>query len=240
MRMAADRPDSWAVGYLTPAHVRAFYRSKLDMADGSPGLAPATVHKLHNVLHKALDQAVADGLIPRNATDAVKLPRIDAEEITPLTADEVGTLLEAAGGDRLEALYVVAVHAGLHQGELLALRWDDVDLEGGTLKLRRTLTYSGGKYSLSEPKTRKSRRTVRLTTVAVAALQGHLHRQMEEMDHLGSLYRTGGIIFSNKTGGTIDPSNLRNRSFARLLQRAGLSERGVRFHDLRHTCATLP
>ena len=95
--------------------MRAFYRSKLDGAEGSPGLAPATVHKLHHVLHKALDQAVADGFIPRNATDAVKIPRIDREEINPLTADEVGMLLTAAHGDRLEALYVVAVHAGLRQ-----------------------------------------------------------------------------------------------------------------------------
>src|SRR5215204_6935244 len=115
---------------LTPAHVRAFYRFKLDGTEGSPGLSPATVHKLHGVLHKALDQAVADGLIVRNATDAVKIPRIDREEINSLTADEVGILLEASREDRLEALYVVAVHTGLRQGELLALKWDDLDLEG--------------------------------------------------------------------------------------------------------------
>jgi len=224
---------------LTSAHVRAFYRLKLDGAEGSPGLAPATVHKLHGVLHKALDQAVADGLIPRNATDAVKIPRIDREEINPLTADEVGILLEAAREDRLEAVYVVAVRTGLRQGELLALKWDDVDLEEETLRVRRTLTYSGGKHFLSEPKTKKSRRTVRLTPSAVAALRGHLERQMEEIDRLGSLYQPGGLVFSSTTGSIINPSNLRNRSFARLLQRAGLSGRGVRFHDLRHTCATL-
>jgi integrase len=177
---------------LTPVHVRSFYRSKLDGAKGSPGLAPATVHKLHGVLHKALDQAVADGLIPRNATDAVKIPRIDREEINPLTAKEVGRLFEAARGDRLEALYVVAVHTGLRQGELLALKWDDLDLEVGTLRVRRTLTYSGRKHSLSEPKTKKSRRTVRLTSGAVAALREHLGRQMEEMDRLGSLYGPAG------------------------------------------------
>ena len=224
---------------LTPAHVRAFYRFKLDGAEGSARLAPATVHKLHGVLHKALDQAVADGLIPRNVTDAVKIPRIDREEINPLTAEEAGRLLEAAREDRLEALYVVAVHTGLRQGELLALKWDDVDLEAGTLRVRRTVTYSGRKHSLSEPKTKKSRRTVRLTSGAVAALRDHLERQMEEIDRLGSLYRPGGLVFSSTTGSIINPSNLRNRSFARLLKRAGLSGRGVRFHDLRHTCATL-
>jgi hypothetical protein len=110
---------------LTPAHVRAFYREKLDA-----GLAPATVHKMHVVLHKALDQAVADGLIPRNATDAVKSPRIDSEEINPLTADEANRFIEAACGERLEALYVLAIHTGLRQGELLGLKWEDLDLTG--------------------------------------------------------------------------------------------------------------
>lgn len=87
--------------------------------------------------------------------------------------------------------------------------------------------------------TQKSRRTVRLTSGAVAALRDHLKRQIEEMDRLGSLYRPGGLVFASNVGGIINPSNLRNRSFARLLQRAGLSDRGARFHDLRHTCATL-
>ena len=218
---------------LTPAHARGFYREKLDT-----GLASATVHKMHVVLHKALDQAVADGLIPRNVTDAIKVPRVDREEINPLTSEEANHLIESARNDRLEALYILAIHTGLRQGELLALKWEDLDLEARTLRVRRTLTYAGGKYSLAEPKTKKSRRTVRLTTGAVAALQGHLKRQMGEMDRLSSPYRPGGLVFANETGGTINPSNLRNRSFARLLKRAGLPT-NTRFHDLRHTCATL-
>ncbi|PLS87636.1 MAG: site-specific integrase [Actinobacteria bacterium] len=217
---------------LTTAHVRGFYREKLDA-----GLSPATVHKMHVVLHKALDQAVADGMISRNVTDALKLPRIDREEINPLTAEEANRLIEAARGDRLEALYVLAVHSGLRQGELLALRWEDLDLEARTLRVRRTLTWAGGKHSLTEPKTKKSRRTVRLTTGAVAALRDHLKRQLSEMDRLGSLYQNGNLVFANEIGGIVNPSNLRNRSFAKLLERAGLN--GVRFHDLRHTCATL-
>ncbi len=218
---------------LTPAHVRGFYREKLDA-----GLASATVHKMHVVLHKALDQAVADGLIRRNPTGALKLPRIDREEIKPLTAGEANRFINASCGNRLEALFVLAVHTGLRQGELLALKWEDLDLEAGTLRVRRTLTCAGGKHSLAEPKTKKSRRTVRLTTGAVVALRGHLKRQMREMDRLGYLYGTGGLVFANETGGIINPSNLRNRSFARLLRCAGLPT-DTRFHDLRHTCATL-
>jgi integrase len=218
---------------LTPGHVRGFYRDRLDS-----GLAPATIHKMHTCLHKALAQAVADGLIPRNVTDSLKLPRIDREEIDPLTAEEANRLIKTAGGDRLEALYVLAIHTGLRQGELLSLRWEDLDLEAGALRVRRTLTRTKGTYSTGEPKTKKSRRTVRLTTGAVAALRGHLERQLEEIDRLGSLYKPGGLVFANEAGGIINPSNLRNRSFAKLLRSAGLPA-DTRFHDLRHTCATL-
>lgn len=193
---------------------------------------------MHALLHKALDQAEAEGRIPRNAAAALKLPRIDREEIAPLTAEEANRLIEAARGDRLEALYVLALHTGLRQGELLALNWEDLDLEAGTLQVRHTLTRRGGKHFLSEPKTKKSRHTVRLTAGALADLQDYLKRQIEEMDHLGSLYKPIGLVFANEIGGIVNPSNLRNRSFARLLMRAGLSAE-TRFHDLRHTCATL-
>jgi integrase len=217
---------------LTPAHVRWFYRERLDS-----GLAPATVHKLHVVLHKALKAAVADGLVPRNAVAGLKLPKITREEIDPLGPEEARLLLEASRGDKLEALYVLALNTGMRQGELLALKWDDVDLEGGVLRVRRTLTHSEEGLVLGEPKTKKSRRTIRLTAGAVRALRDHLSRQLEEMEHVGSLYRLGGLVFATRTGTIINPSNLRNRSFKPLLERAGL--RPIRFHDLRHTCATL-
>jgi integrase len=193
---------------------------------------------MHTLLHKSLAQAANDGLIPRNVADNLKLPRIDCEEIDPLTAEEANRLIEAAAGDRLEAIYTIAIHTGLRQGELLSLRWEDLDLEAGALRVRRTLTRTKGTYSMGEPKTKKSRRTVRLTTGAVAALRGHLERQLEEMDRLGSLYQPGGLVFASEAGGIINPSNLRNRSFTRLLRRAGLPP-DTRFHDLRHTCATL-
>src|SRR5215217_308213 len=109
---------------LTPAHLRGLYREKLDA-----GLSPRTVKYVHVTLHKALKQAVMDGLIPRNATDAVKPPQVRREEMRPLAPEQVKILFEAARGDRLEALYVLAVTTGLRQGELLGLKWEDVDLE---------------------------------------------------------------------------------------------------------------
>ena len=217
---------------LTPAQVRWFYRERLDS-----GLAPATIHKLHVVLHKALNAAVADGLIPRNAATGVKLPRITREEINPLDPDEARRFIEAACGDRLEALYILALNTGMRQGELLALKWDDVDLERGVLRVRRTLTREDKAFVLGESKTKKSRRTIRLTTSALEALRAHLSRQFEEIERMGSLYQPGGLVFATTTGTIINPSNLRNRSFKPLLKRAGL--RPIRFHDLRHTCAAL-
>jgi integrase len=113
---------------LTSAHVRGLYREKLDA-----GLSPRSVQYVHVTLHKALKQAIADGLIPRNVTEAVKPPQVRREEMQPLTTEQVKVLFEAAKGDRLEALYILAVTAGLRQGELLGLKWDDIDLEVGTL-----------------------------------------------------------------------------------------------------------
>ncbi len=191
---------------LTPAQVRWLYREKLDQ-----GLSSATVHKMHVVLHKALGQAVRDGLIPRNVTEAVKVPQVRRKEIEPLSAGETKKLLTTASeaGDRFEALYVLAVTTGLRQGELLALRWDDVDLEGGVLRVRRTLTRAKGSYSLGEPKTARSRRSVSLTASAVEALRAHLDRQLEEIDQMGSGYQDGGLVFATERGTVVNPSNLR-------------------------------
>ena len=132
---------------------------------------------------------------------------------------------------------MLALNTGMRQGELLTLKWDDVDLERGVLRVRRTLTHADKAYVLGEPKTNKSRRTIRLTTSAVTALRAHLSRQLEEMERMGSLYQPGGLVFAAETGTIVNPSNLRNRSFKLLLKRAGL--RTIRFHDLRHSCATL-
>jgi integrase len=220
---------------LNPAHVRALYREKLDS-----GLSASTVRKMHSILRKALKQAVLDGLIPRNVCDAVKPPKVERKEITPLDRQQAKPLLEAASGDRLEALYVLAVHTGMREGELLGLKWEDVDLERGLLRLRHGLVREGGKVVLGDLKTPKSRRCVRLTSAATQALRSHLERQLAEMVRMGSLYQPGGLVFATEHGTLINPSNLRTRSFKPLLRRAfGKDGPDICFHDLRHTCATL-
>lgn len=216
---------------LTPAHVRALHREKLDA-----GLAPATVRKIHSTLHKALSQAVADGLIPRNAAD-VKAPRPTPDEMRPLSETEARTFLDAAAGDRFEALFVLTVTTGLRRGEVLGLRWDDADLERGTLRVGRSLVREGGVYVLGETKTKRGRRRVNLTPRTVAALKAHRKRQLEDRVRLSGLYEDQGLVFATNAGTPIQPENLVKRSFKPLLKKAGLPE--IRFHDLRHTCATL-
>jgi integrase len=217
---------------LTSAHVRGLYRQKLDA-----GLSPRTVQYVHVTLHKALKQAIADGLIPRNVTEAVKPPQVLREEIRPLTPEQAKTLFEAAKGDRLEALYVLAVTTGLRQGELLGLKWDDVDMEAGTLQVRRTLTTAKGGPVLSAPKTKGSRRTVKISPTALEALRSHLARQLEEIDRVGSLWRENGLVFASEVGEPLRRQHVTSRRFKPLLELARLPQ--IRFHDLRHTCATL-
>ncbi|MDP9440017.1 MAG: site-specific integrase [Actinomycetota bacterium] len=220
------------LGKLTPARVQSFYRGKLD-----EGCAPASVNKLHVTLHKALDQAVKWHMVPGNVAEVVRAPRPAPEEMRTLSAEEARRLLEAARGDKLEALFVLAVTTGMRQGELLALKWQDVDLENAKISVRRTITMSGGRILFGEPKTKKSRRTILLTEAAVRALREHLDRQVGVIESLGDLYQDQGLIFASEVGTPMNPTNLRRRSFASLLKRAGLPQ--IRFHDLRHTCATL-
>jgi integrase len=220
---------------LTPAHVRGLYRGKLDS-----GLAPGSVLHIHRALSKALKQATDDGLIPRNVAGLVKPPRPRREEIRPLNREQVRAFLEAAGeaGDRLEALYVVAVTAGLRRGELQGLKWEDVDLSEvtGMLQVRRTLSEPKGGYIFEAPKSGKGR-SVRLTRKATAALREHRKRQLEaKMEHAGP-WEDHGLVFPSVVGTPISGGNL-NRTFKAALRHAGLPTK-FRFHDLRHTCATL-
>jgi integrase len=187
----------------------------------------------HAILRRALQQAVKWGTVPRNVCDAVDPPRVARKEIHALTAEQAKQLLKAAADDRLGAMYTLAVSTGLRLGELFGLQWADVDLAAGTgsLMVRHTLMEVNGELSLSEPKTAKSRRKVELSTMAVDALWDH-RRKM-----LAAGYGCEGFIFRNSTGGPLRRSHFHADNFKPLLKRAGLPD--IRFHDLRHTAATL-
>lgn len=218
---------------LTPVHVRGLYRERLEA-----GLAPRMVQLVHTTLHKALKQAVNDGLIPRNVTEAVKAPRPIKKEMLPLNPEQARVLLDVASGDRLEALFALAVTTGMRQGEILGLKWEDVDLEARTIRVRRTLsTATGGGIHFNPPKTAKSRRSIRLTELAVSSLRQHRKSQLEERMKLAGLWKDHDLVFTTGIGTPMSRADLITRYFKPLLEKAGLPD--IRFHDLRHTCATL-
>ena len=179
---------------------------------------------------------MSDGLIPRNVADGIKAPKPKKKEINPLSPEQARAFLQAAQGDRFETLYVLAVQCGLRKGELLGLKWDDVDLKTGTLRVRRTLSETRSGHVFERPKNGKGR-SIKLTQAASEALKGHLERQLEEISGRGDAYQDQGLIFPSRKGTSMNARNLTARSFKPILKRAGLPD--IRLHDLRHTCATL-
>jgi integrase len=217
---------------LTPQQIQTLYSQKL-----SEGLSSTTVHHLHARLHRAFDRAVRLGLVQRNICDLVDAPRMKHQEMVTLSEEEARTLLAAAKGERLEALYVLAVATGMRQGELLALRWRDVDLGGATVQVRATLHWINGEYVFAEPKTEFSRRRVALAKGAVTALEEHRTRQIQEREAARTAWEDLELVFPNTVGRPIDGINLLKYWFFPLLKKAGLPR--MRFHDLRHSAATL-
>lgn len=183
-------------------------------------------------LNKALKQAVRWGLVPRNVCEAVDKPKAPRKEFTVLDQKQVKLFLEQAKTDDLYALYALAVTTGLRQGELLGLRWKDVDFKGGAISIRQILQEDNptGKITFAEPKSARSRRRVDLPQIAIAALREH-RKKMLALGHHADL------VFCDSRGNPIRKSNLTRRSFKPILTAAKLPD--IRFHDLRHTAATL-
>jgi integrase len=219
-----------ALAKLGPSDVQAFLNAKL-----ASGLSPRRVQYMHAVLRRALKTAERWGLASRNVAKLVDPPRVPRHEIAPLTQEQAGQLLAAAGDDRLYALYALALATGLRQGELLALRWQDIDLVERWLSVRHTLARVGGKLILLEPKTDRSRRTIALPQTAVAALRAHRTRQRMERLVAGARWVESEHVFATTIGTPIEAGAL-TRSFQRALARANLPH--TRFHDLRHAAAT--
>lgn len=200
-------------------------------------LSALTVTYVHSVLKSALEHAVREDELPRNVARNVKTTTHQPRRFRPLTAAEARQFLDAARTDRLHALYEVALRTGLHKGELLGLHWEDLDLTAGTASIRRSLqrTRSGGLTHLPT-KTRASERRIALPTECIHSLKRHQERQDKERETAGSAWSDNGLVFTTPTGRPLDPANL-TRRFRSFLNRAGL--RRIRFHDLRHSTATL-
>jgi integrase len=221
-----------ALSKLTPQHIQRLYTSKLN-----EGYSTTTMAHLHTVIHHALDAALRFGLVQRNVAEFVEPPKVAKKEMRPLSPEQARKLLEAARDERFEALYVLALTTGMRLGELLALRWQDVDLEQGNLQVRVTLQKAPKGFTLYHPKTQRSRRSIALTQLAIEALRQHRELQGAQRALLGEAWQDRDLVFPNLEGGQMITSNLLFSNYKPLLRKAGLP--AIRVHDLRHTAATL-
>lgn len=196
------------------------------------------------VLRIALGRAVKLGLVPRNVGAMVNAPRKASSQLRPLSAVQIRGFLAATRDDRLGPLYAVAVGLGMRQGELLALRWDDIDLDGGVVQVRHTLRArervrqknTPRQWRLAEPKTERGRRTLGLPAQVALALREQRARQARERLAAGPKWQDYNFVFTTPIGRPMDGVDVTHR-FQEALEAAGL--RRQRFHDLRHAHATL-
>jgi integrase len=217
---------------LRPDQIQSLYDSLL-----TKGVGIWTVIKIHTMLHSALTQAVKLGIISRNPASNTMPPKEPTSEMRILDENQVSLMLIAAKDTRWEALLLLAVTTGMRQMELLGLKWSDLDWVKQTLKVERQLDRSkrnGVQFSL--PKTRFGRRTLTLGAQMIEVLRAHNERQHVKRKVAGDRWQDYGLIFSTRYGGPIHYRNLL-RDFKKLLRNAGLPE--IRFHDLRHTAASL-
>lgn len=216
---------------LTVQQVQSFYAQKLE-----EGLAPGTVIFMHGVLHMVLVNAVSWGLISHNVTDKAKMPKRVRRDYRTLNLEEAKVLVTFARASRLEALLLMALTTAMRRGELLGLRWSDIDFENKTLQLRRALRrvrHVG--FVVKEPKTKAGRRRIMLADFAIEALKRH-KRLQEERREKSTDWSDLNLVFPNTRGGYWDPDHMVD-VFKKMLTSAQLPQ--IRFHDLRHSAATL-
>ena len=203
------------------------------------GIGPATTRRVFATLRVALNKAVRQGLIATNPCAAVELEG-EVEHRAPAhvwTPPQVRTFLAHVRDDRLYALYVLVVTTGLRRGEVIGLRWEDVDLDAGLILVQRSVVQIGGQVVEGVPKTRHSKRVVPLDSATTATLRAHKRRQLQERLIAGTAWQdTVGRVFTREDGRGLIPEYL-SRIFKAHTRSAGVPV--IRFHDLRHTTATL-
>ena len=198
-------------------------------------VAPASVVKIHGVLRNALADAERMDLVPRNVAKSVRSATLSRTERRALTPVEASKLLGELEGDRLAGVFVVALSTGLRRGELLGLRWRDVDLPGRTLFVRQALQRIDGQLRFVPPKTHRSARAVPLSQLATAAISAQRAKQAEDRLLVGPAWVDNDLVFASQLGTPLEPRNV-NRRFDAARTAAGLD--WVRLHDLRHAFAT--
>jgi len=222
---------------LTPAQLNTLYAALLAGGgkDGRP-LSARTVQAIHMTVRKALRDAARWGLLARNVAELADPPSPTRADMRTWTAEELRRFLTHVEGERLAALWMLAASTGMRRGEVLGLRWVDVDLELARVAVRQTLVLAGRQVVTSEPKTSRGRRSIALDPRTVAALRSWRAAQLEERLAWGSAWTDSGLVFTREDGMPMHPEWLSD-AFDWRIRTAGLPR--IRFHDLRHTHASL-
>jgi len=225
------------IGYISlkdlhPLNIEKFYGDLLDA-----GVGPRNVRHIHAVLHRALEKAVGYDLVLRNTAHGVTLPQYNPAEMQVWDESQVLVFLVGAEGSPFKSLYHLAVSTGMRQGEIFGLKWSDLHWNSGTIQVQRQVQYVPGQgRSFQEPKTRAGRRTIKLGEGTLHSLRLQKEMQRTFIAVVGKRWVNHELIFPNKVGNPMDPSNLRI-NFNRIIAETGLPK--IRFHDLRHTAASL-
>lgn len=223
--------------------LQKLYNNKLQFGrlDGKGGLSNRTVKYIHIIMKQALSQAIKNGLLIKNVAEATTPPKLIKKEMRVLSLQEQKKFTAAIGNERLRALFILAPSCGAREGEILALKWDDIDFEKNkirideTVKRIKTFSYSGNKTKIifKTPKTSSSNRIIDVPKMAMKELYNHRKKQFEEKLNAGKLYIDNNLVFCTNLGKPIDVSNLM-RVYKRILNRSGINTKGVTFHTLRH------
>src|SRR5215213_9596037 len=228
----APRIGNRQLAKLTPLDLQALYT---ELADA--GLSARSVHCTHRGLHRAFVQAVRWNLMARNPCDGAQGPRATRSEMKVWTPEETDAFLIATRPHPAHAPYMLALTTGMRQGELLGVKWADIDLTAGTLAVRRALQRQRGKgLVFEEPKTARSRRSIHLSQRAIAALRAHHDRQTFDRRAAGSEWNALDLVFCHANGEPLDPP-YQTAIFKNAVEAADLP--AIRFHDMRHTAATI-
>ncbi len=219
-------------------HVKAFYGWVQDghSSRGGRRPAPKTVHNIHLTLHRALEDAVDDGLIVRNPTSGARQAPKAGPEMLTWDTDQLRSFFDQGANDRLFPLWRLTALSGMRRGEVLGLRWDDIDFKASTVTVNRQWKRGERGFVLSPPKTSRGRRTIDIDSETVAILRRWRRAQLEERMACEGDWQGTGFIFTRKDGRPHDPDVVSQR-FNRMVTHAELPR--VRYHDLRHTHATL-
>jgi integrase len=222
---------------LRPTAVQAYYTQaeQSGRLDGGGGLSRRTILQFHRILHKALRQALRWQFVEFNVMDAVEPPKPVYEEAATLNRDELARFLNRAQGTRAFAPTLLAIYTGMRRGELLGLRWADVDLENGFVQIRQALGEAEGKLYFKAPKTQKSRRSIPIPLKVVHILAGHKKHQEKHRELFGSAYNDHDLVFACPDGSPWRPGNF-TRAFKEIAQSVGLDWASP--HKLRHTHAS--